>query len=98
MNALAVIAGLFLAQTVAGISFKLDGGTTQCLQEDVEKDILVVGEYSITGNKPVEITLEVRSADATFPNLATWPMQLSCHVPRLDHRLAWPPGVPEGRC
>jgi hypothetical protein len=65
----AVVAGLSLAQLVAGLSFTLEGDTTKCLQEDVEKDVLVMGDYSISGNKPVEVTLEVR---VLTRRLSTW--------------------------
>ena len=58
---LAVQAVLLLVSLagVASISFTLPADATKCLQEDVEKDVLVVGEYKISDHPNVEISLEV---------------------------------------
>eukprot|EP00054_Salpingoeca_dolichothecata_P006979 m.40844 g.40844 ORF g.40844 m.40844 type:complete len:207 (+) comp16790_c0_seq1:39-659(+) len=50
---------LFVA--VRAISFELAANTQKCLQEDVHKDVLVVGEYEISDDdsEDMEIDLEI---------------------------------------
>jgi len=47
--ALVVLACLsFLAAPIASISFKVVPDVKKCLREEVHKDVLVVGEYTLT--------------------------------------------------
>ncbi|EDQ89500.1 uncharacterized protein MONBRDRAFT_32307 [Monosiga brevicollis MX1] len=63
---LAVACGLLMLSTVtSGMSFTLKGDSAKCLQEDVEKDVLVVGNYKISSNENVDVTLEVNDAQHT---------------------------------
>ena len=48
------------------ITFDLPATTKRCLQEDVHKDILVVGEYEITDGPDQRVDLEVRPCSMRF--------------------------------
>eukprot|EP00049_Salpingoeca_infusionum_P004310 m.77143 g.77143 ORF g.77143 m.77143 type:complete len:210 (-) comp12503_c0_seq1:1767-2396(-) len=50
---------LCLAPCVSAISFGMSGTSTKCLHEDVEKDVLMVGEYQITGTDNVVVTIKI---------------------------------------
>ncbi len=50
---------LALVACAAGISFHLPVATRKCLQEDVHKDVLVVGNYEIEASDLTLITLDV---------------------------------------
>ncbi len=56
---LVVAAVLALAAPAFGLGFRLAVGSKKCLQEDVHKDVLVVGEYAIQNAAGVNATLEV---------------------------------------
>eukprot|EP00048_Salpingoeca_helianthica_P014999 m.224565 g.224565 ORF g.224565 m.224565 type:complete len:208 (-) comp16498_c0_seq1:125-748(-) len=48
-----------LVACAAGISFHLPVSTRKCLQEDVHKDVLVVGNYEVEASDLTLITLDV---------------------------------------
>lgn len=50
---------VLLARHASAISFTLGANTRKCLQEDVEKDALVVGEYTISLSNALRVDLEV---------------------------------------
>ena len=41
------------------ISFSLGANARKCLQEDVDKDQLVVGEYTVSETDAIKVNLEV---------------------------------------
>ncbi len=76
MRSLALV--LAMLGSAAAISFTMKGAGTKCLQEDVEKDVLVVGEFEVDSDPAVEVTFEVRCTVHTCPathsqhDLAAW--------------------------
>ncbi len=60
MAAVALVALLSLS-AVSAISFQLPAATRKCLQEDVHKDILVVGNYEVSPSDLTLVTLDVRA-------------------------------------
>ncbi|EGD77846.1 transmembrane emp24 domain-containing protein 10 [Salpingoeca rosetta] len=55
----AVVVLLCLTQYSTAISFTLGANTRKCLQEDVDKDVLVVGEYEVSKSPALQINLEI---------------------------------------
>lgn len=58
------LVAVLLAQASC-VTFELAAGTKKCLQEDVDKDVLVIGDYSITDDDRVETMLEVMCLEAS---------------------------------
>jgi hypothetical protein len=101
---------LALVACAAGISFHLPVATRKCLQEDVHKDVLVVGNYEIEASDLTLITLDVSFFFGLFwmciflfvlPR-ALHPAHLDVMFPHawlyVGDGLARASGVPEGGC
>ena len=63
---LAALLGLGLC-----VTFDLPATSKKCLQEDVHKDTLMIGEYDIPDSPEQRVDLEV-SLGASCPLLASW--------------------------
>ena len=62
-RALGCLALLLLAAAQArALSFQLMAEETRCVQEDVNEDVLILGEYEVGEHDNLEVTLEVRAA------------------------------------
>lgn len=57
--AIAALVLLASASLSAALSFRLESDETRCVQEDVNEDVLILGEYEVTEHDNVEVTLEV---------------------------------------
>jgi hypothetical protein len=54
-----VLVCAMLVQTTLAVTFDVHAATKRCVQEDVHKDILVVGEYEISEDSEQRVDLEV---------------------------------------
>ena len=60
MTALGCLVLLFAAQQAHALSFQLMADETRCVQEDVNEDVLILGEYEVAEHENLGVTLEVR--------------------------------------
>ncbi len=81
MNVVAVVA--ILATCVGAITFHLPASVHKCIQEDVHKDVLVVGNYEISPSDFTVVNLDVKAGCSLLTRRLRTPEDTLCTTKKM---------------